>query len=67
MVLYSFHINWGSFVGVYLGGVLYDAYGSYTTVWWIGIAVGVFSSLIHLPVREEPRVKILNKTSNDGV
>ena len=57
----------GSFVGVYLGGVLYDAYGSYTTVWWIGIAVGVFSSLIHLPVREEPRVKFLNKTSNDGV
>ena len=56
----------GSFVGVYLGGVLYDAYGSYTTVWWIGIAVGVFSSLIHLPVREEPRVKFLNKTSNDG-
>ena len=28
-----------------------------TTVWWIGIAVGVFSSLIHLPVREEPRLK----------
>jgi len=41
----------GSFVGVYLGGVLYDAYGSYTTVWWIGIAVGIFSSLIHLPVK----------------
>lgn len=57
----------GSFVGVYLGGVLYDAYGSYTTVWWIGIAVGVFSSLIHLPVREEPRVKFLNKNLNDGV
>ena len=57
----------GSFVGVYLGGVLYDMYGSYTTVWWIGIAVGVFSSLIHLPVREEPRVKILNNTSNAGV
>lgn len=46
----------GSFVGVYLGGVLYDAYGSYTIVWWIGIAVGVFSSLIHLPVREESRL-----------
>ncbi len=56
----------GSFVGVYLGGVLYDMYGSYTTVWWLGIAVGVFSSLIHLPVREEPRVKILNKISNNG-
>jgi MFS family permease len=50
----------GSFVGVYLGGVLYDIYGSYTTVWWIGIAVGVFSSLIHLPVREEPRVNIVS-------
>ena len=50
----------GSFVGVYLGGVLYDAYGSYTTVWWIGIAVGIFSSLIHLPVREEPRIGITN-------
>ena len=50
----------GSFVGVYLGGVLYDMYGSYTAVWCIGIALGVFSSLIHLPVREEPRVKILD-------
>ena len=50
----------GSFVGVYLGGVLYDTYGSYTTVWWIGIAVGIFSSLIHLPVREEPRISIAN-------
>jgi MFS family permease len=46
----------GSFVGVYLGGVLYDVYGSYTIVWWIGIAVGVFSSLIHIPVREESRL-----------
>ena len=46
----------GSFVGVYLGGVLYDVYGSYTIVWWIGIAVGVFSSLIHLRVREESRL-----------
>jgi MFS family permease len=46
----------GSFVGVYLGGVLYDVYGSYTIGWWIGIAVGVFSSLIHIPVREESRL-----------
>ena len=35
---------------------LYDAYGSYTTVWWVGIAVGVFSSLVHLPVKEEYRL-----------
>jgi MFS family permease len=44
----------GSFLGVWLGGALYDAYGSYTTVWWVGVGVGAFSALIHLPVREEP-------------
>ncbi len=42
----------GGFLGVWLGGRLYDAYGDYTLVWWIGVAVGAFSALIHLPVRE---------------
>ncbi len=42
----------GSFVGVWLGGRMYDAYGSYTAVWWIGVAVGAFSALVHLPVNE---------------
>ena len=42
----------GSFLGVWLGGRMYDAYGSYTTVWWIGVAVGAFSAIIHLPIRE---------------
>ncbi|PPB80304.1 putative MFS family arabinose efflux permease [Albidovulum inexpectatum] len=42
----------GSFVGVWLGGRMYDAYGSYTAVWWIGVAVGAFSAVVHLPVRE---------------
>jgi MFS family permease len=44
----------GSFLGVWLGGRLYDIYGSYTTVWWIGVGVGAFSALVHLPVRERP-------------
>ena len=44
----------GSFVGVWLGGRMYDAYGTYTTVWWIGVAVGAFSAIVHLPVREQP-------------
>lgn len=44
----------GSFVGVWLGGRMYDAYGTYTTVWWIGVAVGAFSTIVHLPVREKP-------------
>lgn len=44
----------GSFVGVWLGGVFYDAYGSYDIVWWVGIGVGAFSAIIHLPVKEIP-------------
>ena len=43
----------GSFAGVWLGGRMYDAYGTYTTVWWIGVAVGAFSAIVHLPVREK--------------
>jgi MFS family permease len=42
----------GSFMGVWLGGRMYDAYGSYTAVWWIGVAVGAFSAIVHLPIRE---------------
>lgn len=42
----------GSFLGVWLGGRLYDLYGSYTAVWWVGVGVGAFSALVHLPVRE---------------
>ena len=46
----------GSFVGVWLGGVLYDDYGTYTFVWWVGIAIGIFSAIIHLPIREEKKI-----------
>ncbi|MEZ5750588.1 MAG: MFS transporter [Paracoccaceae bacterium] len=42
----------GSFLGVWLGGRLYDIYGDYTLVWWVGVGVGAFSALVHLPVRE---------------
>lgn len=42
----------GSFLGVWLGGALYDIYGDYTAVWWIGVAVGAFSAIVHLPIRE---------------
>ena len=44
----------GSFVGVWLGGLFYDLYGSYDIVWWVGIGVGAFSAIIHLPVKEKP-------------
>ena len=42
----------GGFLGVWLGGRLYDLYGDYTLVWWIGVGVGAFSALVHLPIRE---------------
>ena len=45
----------GSFFGVWLGGLMYDFSGSYDAVWWVGIGVGAFSAIIHLPVRETPR------------
>jgi predicted MFS family arabinose efflux permease len=44
----------GSFMGVWLGGYLYDRTGSYDIVWYIAIALGVFAALINLPVRESP-------------
>ena len=42
----------GSFLGVWLGGQMYDIYGNYYVVWWIGVGVGAFSAIVHLPVRE---------------
>jgi predicted MFS family arabinose efflux permease len=44
----------GSFMGVWLGGLLYDRTGSYDIVWYIAIALGVFAALVNLPVREAP-------------
>lgn len=45
----------GSFLGIWLGGRMYDIYGDYTAVWWIGVGIGAFSAIIHLPVKE-PRL-----------
>ncbi|MEM9059898.1 MAG: MFS transporter [Pseudomonadota bacterium] len=42
----------GSFVGIYLGGRVYDLYGNYDLIWYAGIALGVFSAIVHLPVRD---------------
>ncbi|MBV9892318.1 MAG: MFS transporter [Rhizobacter sp.] len=42
----------GSFLGVWLGGRLYDATGSYEVVWWIAVALGMFAALVNLPIRE---------------
>ncbi|MBK5207504.1 MAG: MFS transporter [Polaromonas sp.] len=44
----------GSFMGVWLGGYLYDRTGSYDIVWYIAIALGLFAALVNMPVREAP-------------
>ncbi|WP_353239149.1 MFS transporter [Limnohabitans sp.] len=44
----------GSFMGVWLGGYLYDKTGSYNIVWYLAIALGIFAALVNLPVRESP-------------
>ena len=46
----------GAFLGVWLGGRMYDLTGSYTMVWWIGVGVGAFSAIVHLPIRERQMV-----------
>jgi MFS family permease len=44
----------GGFLGVYLGGVLYEAFGNYSVVWWLSVALGVASAVINLPIEERP-------------
>ena len=44
----------GGFLGVWLGGRMYDLYGDYTMVWWFGVGIGAFSAIVHLPIRERP-------------
>jgi predicted MFS family arabinose efflux permease len=44
----------GGFLGVWLGGVLFEKFGSYTPVWWLSILFGVLSALINLPIVEKP-------------
>ncbi len=47
----------GGFLGVLLGGLLYEAYGSYMIAWWLSVALGVASAVINIPIREEPVVR----------
>jgi predicted MFS family arabinose efflux permease len=44
----------GGFLGVLLGGILYEQFGSYNIVWWLSVALGVASALINLPIVEKP-------------
>jgi MFS family permease len=53
----------GSFMGVWLGGYLYDKTGSYDIVWYLAIALGIFAALVNLPVRESPIIRTPPQTT----
>jgi len=48
----------GSFIGVWLGGWLYDLNGSYDMVWWLGVAFGVMAAIVHWPIVETPVLRL---------
>jgi MFS family permease len=56
IVFFSHQI--GSFLGAWLGGYFYDLTGSYDLVWWLSVALGVFSGLVHWPIDERPVARL---------
>ena len=44
----------GGFLGAWFGGIVFDRFGSYDPVWWLSIALGIFSGLINMPIVEKP-------------
>ena len=49
----------GSFIGVWLGGRLYDTTGSYDGMWWAGVVLGLLAAAIHLAINERPLPRLL--------
>lgn len=47
----------GGFLGVWLGGAVFEKFGSYTPIWWLSVLFGVLSALINLPIVEQPVVR----------
>ena len=48
----------GSFLGVWLGGYLYDRTGTYDAIWWAGVILGLAAAVIHLPINERPLARL---------
>jgi MFS family permease len=59
VVFFSHQI--GAFIGVWLGGWAYDAYGSYALVWWISVGLGIASAAVHWPIAERPARAVLQR------
>jgi predicted MFS family arabinose efflux permease len=44
----------GSFVGVWFAGRMFDLTGSYDTMWWLSVAMGLFAAIVNWPIKEQP-------------
>jgi predicted MFS family arabinose efflux permease len=53
----------GSFFGAWLGGKAYDLTGSYDLMWWLSVALGIFSGLVNLPIKEAPVARLQAKAA----
>ncbi len=53
----------GSFLGVWLGGRLYDATGSYNGMWWAGVFFGIVAAIVHWPINERPLARLQSSTA----
>jgi len=51
----------GSFLGSWLGGRLFDTYGSYDAIWWISVVLGFIAALMHMPIKEKAVQRLANQ------
>ncbi|CFX00384.1 Major facilitator superfamily MFS_1 [Candidatus Filomicrobium marinum] len=64
VVFFSHQI--GSFLGVWLGGAIYDRFQSYDAMWWISIALGLFAAIVHWPIVERPVARLNPQMATAG-
>ena len=55
----------GAFLGVWMGGYIFDATGSYDLVWWVAIGLGLIAALLHWPINEEPVERLVLATERN--
>ena len=57
----------GSFLGIWMGGVLYDQTGSYNLVWWLGMVLGLIAAVVHWPIKEEAVVRSPQNLASESI
>jgi predicted MFS family arabinose efflux permease len=55
----------GSFLGVWLGGYLFDRTGTYDVVWWTGVVLSVIAALVHVPINERPLQRVYSAATRN--